>query len=282
MTKIFTTLFAVIVLSMISACSTGMSEQDVTFTRLSDVPKEKLDALVQKTYFFGHQSVGRDTLQGLRDLMAKHPEIKLNVIESEDAANAAPGAFLHSNVGKNREPLTKIEQYQLALDSGLGGKVNAAFLKFCYVDLTEAGDPKVLFEQYQTSVSALKEKYPQTTFVHFTLPLKSVPGGFKNSIKRLIGRDIPGEADNVRRAEYNELLRSTYAGKEPVFDIAKFESIDPATGKAFSFSYNGNQYEAMSPANTYDGGHLTETGRQWIAEQLVVFLANQDQWGQSH
>lgn len=274
MTRIFTTLFLLTVLSAVSGCSMGVSEQDVTFTRLSDVPKARLEALSQKTYFFGHQSVGRNTLEGLRELMAKHPEIKLNIVESEDAANAVPGAFMHSNVGKNREPLTKIKQYQSALDAGLGGKVNAAFLKFCYVDLTEAGNPKDLFEQYQASVEEMKAKYPQTTFVHFTLPLKSLKGGVKNSIKRLIGREIPGEADNVRRAEYNELLRSTYAGKEPVFDIAKYESIDPATGKAFAFAHNGKQYEAMSPANTYDGGHLTESGRQWIAEQLVVFLAN--------
>src|SRR3989338_9091511 len=247
MQKTLKTLTGLLLVAALSACNIGMQEDSVAVVRLSDVPKEKLEAVSQKSYFFGHQSVGRDMLQGLASVMAEHPAIKLNVLEREAAESALPGAFLHANVGKNRFPQSKVDQYQSALESGLGNKVNAAFLKFCYVDLTEAGDPKELFRQYQISVESLKAKYQQTTFVHFTLPLKSVPTGFKNSIKRLIGREIPGELDNVRRAEHNALLRSTYGDKEPVFDIAKFESIDPATGKAFSFAHNGKQYEAMSP-----------------------------------
>jgi hypothetical protein len=263
----------------LSACNVGVSEKDVTFTRLSEVPKEKLEALSQKTYFFGHQSVGRNMLDGLRMLMGEHPELKLNIQESESVEHAAPGAFLHSNVGKNREPLTKIAQYESALESGLGPKVNAAFLKFCYVDMVAAGDPQALFDQYRDSVGRLKAKYPETTFVHFTLPLKSPKGGFKNLIKRLIGWEIPGDTDNVQRSHYNALLRAAYEGREPVFDIAKLESVDPATGKAFTFTFDGKEYEAMSPANTYDGGHLTDSGKRWIAEQLIVFLANlEGQW----
>lgn len=258
----------------VSVCSAAKSEKEVGYGRLSDVPNEKLEALSQKTYFFAHQSVGRNMLDGLRMLMAENPAIKLNIQESESAANAVPGAFLHSNVGKNRLPQTKVEQYQSALNSGLGNQVDVAFLKFCYVDLNREGDAKQLFEQYKTSIEKLKAEYPQTRFVHFTLPLKTVPSGVKVTIKNLIGREVPEQSDNIRRSEYNQLLRTAYSGKEPVFDIAHLESVDPATGKAFTFELNGQQYEAMAPANTYDGGHLTDAGKRWLAEQLVVFLAN--------
>jgi len=257
----------------LAGCADSVGEDHMPLTRLADVPVAKLEAMSSKTYFFGHQSVGRNMLDGLRMVMADNPAVKLNIVESESTGSVAPGAFLHSNVGKNRFPQTKIDQFQGALESGLGNQVDAAFLKFCYVDLSQAGDAQQLFQQYQASVDGLKAKYPETTFVHFTLPVKSVPTGLKTSVKNLIGREVPEQMDNVRRAEYNALLRETYSA-DPIFDIARMESIDPATGESFSFSLNGTQYEAMSPGNTDDGGHLSETGKRWIAEQLIVFLAN--------
>ena len=257
-----------------AGCSESVGVSTMAVTRLQDVPAEKLEALSSRSYFFGHQSVGRNMLDGLRMVMADNPSIKLNVVESESVDNLAPGAFLHANVGKNRFPQTKIDQYQGALDAGLGNQVNVAFLKFCYVDLAQTGDAAALFEQYQASIERLKKAYPETTFVHFTLPVKSVPTGLKTTIKNLLGREIAEQEDNIRRAQYNRLLRETYDGKDPIFDIAKLESIDPATGAAFSFRLAGESYEAMSPGNTDDGGHLSESGKRWIAEQLVVFLAN--------
>lgn len=259
---------------LLSACGTTDQERNVVYLRLNDIPKEKLDALSLRSYFFAHQSVGRNLLDGLRMLMAENPAIKLSILESELVEHLVPGALLHANVGKNRFPETKVEQYQRALDGGLGNKVDVAFLKFCYVDLNREGDATQLFANYQSAVEKLKSNYPNTTFVHFTLPLKTVPGGIKTTIKNLIGREVPEQMDNVRRGEYNTLLRTGYSGKEPVFDIAHFESVDPNTGASSSFELNGVRYEAMAPVNTDDGGHLADSGKRWLAEQFVVFLAN--------
>lgn len=262
------------IVCVLSACTDNSGIEKMTFKHLQDVPSNKLEALSNKTYFFGHQSVGRNMLDGLRMVMQDNPAVKLKIIESESVTSLEPGTFMHANVGKNKQPQTKIDHYLGALDSGLGNKVDAAFLKFCYVDMSQTGDPQRLFNQYQSSVQALKTKYPGTTFIHFTLPLESIPGGFKTTIKDLIGKEISERMDNVRRTEYNRLLREAYSGKEPVFDIARFESIDPTTGKATKFDLDGQQYEAMAPGNTDDGGHLSDSGKRWIAEQLIVFLAN--------
>lgn len=261
---------------VLSGCSDSVGSEGMTFTRLHDLSEDKLNAVSSKSYFFGHQSVGRNMLDGLRMVMEDNPTLKLDIRNSESVSNVAPGAFLHSNVGKNRFPQTKIDQYQSALEGGLGNSVDAAFLKFCYVDLANENDPVELFQTYKASVEALKLKYPETRFVHFTLPLKSVPTGLKVSVKNLIGKEIPQQMDNIKRAQYNELLREAYVGVDPVFDIARYESIDPATGEAFTFKYDGKEYEAMSPGNTYDGGHLSDKGKRWIAEQLIVFLASLD------
>lgn len=255
-------------------CSGQEEDKNVSFTRLNDIPAEKLEALSQKTFFFGHQSVGRNMLDGLRILMEENPSINLQVVEGVDQGLAQPGVFLHANLGRNREPGTKMDAYIQAMDGGLGNKVDAAFLKFCYVDLERSGDPIQLFELYKREVEALKAKYPETTFVHFTLPIMTVPKGWKITVKNIIGREVPEQLDNLRRGEFNQLLRDEYMGKDPVFDIAYLESVAASTGERHTFRQDGKVVEAMAPENTNDGGHLGDVGKRWIAEQLVVFLAS--------
>lgn len=263
----------VVVLSLLVGCSGQDERGEVMYKRLADIPAEKLAALSEKSYFFGHQSVGRNMLDGLRMVMEENPVVKLNVVEGEDSSLLQPGVFLHANLGKNREPGTKMDAYVNAMEGGLGGKVDTAFLKFCYVDMERSGDPAQLFAQYKSEVNALQVKYPDTTFVHFTLPIKTVPTGLKVTIKNLIGKEVPQQLDNVKRAEFNELVRAEYKGKEPLFDIAHLESVAASTGEKTTFQQDGKVIEAMAPENTNDGGHLGDEGKRWIAEQLIIFLA---------
>ena len=267
-------LLASLLIIVVAGCSAQEGGDKVVYMQLADVPQEKLVALSQKSYFFGHQSVGRNILEGLQLLMAEYPALQLKIVEGVDPALAGPGVLLNANLGLNREPATKLAAFEQAMNGGLGGKVDTAFLKFCYVDMNREGNPAQLFADYKKEVDELKGRYPDTALVHFTLPIKSVPAGIKITIKNLIGREVPEQLDDASRAEYNDLMRKEYQGKEPLFDIAYFESIAAGTGRRTTFKLDGQVVEAMAPENTDDGGHLTDAGKRWIAEQLVVFLAN--------
>ena len=80
-----------------------------------------------------------------------------------------------------------------------------------------------------------------------------------------------GYDDNIKRNQFNELLRKEYDGKAPIFDLARTESTLP-DGKRSSFSKDGKNYYFMVPDYTHDGGHLNELGRKRAAEQLLVVL----------
>lgn len=264
------------VLVGLAACGGGSDvDKSEQYKRLADVPAEKLAQLSQRSYFFGHQSVGVNVMDGLALVLKDNPNIKLDVALSEDASQLKPGAFLHSRIGKNSEPATKVEAFQRLLDNGMGNRADAAFVKFCYVDAGAGANASVedTFANYKRTISELQAKYPQTRFVHFTMPLRTVPEGIKISIKNLLGRDIPEYQDNAQRGRFNELLRNEYKGKEPIFDIAHLESLAAGGGKAYTFDYQGKTLEALAPENTYDGGHLSDEGKRWIAEQLLIFLA---------
>lgn len=261
------------IMSFMGCSSEVVSPTQEKFTRIADLSDEQLAKLAERSFYFAHQSVGVNTVDGLQMVLADNPSIKLNVVEGAGSGLARPGVFLHTNVGKNRFPGTKLEEFVSNIDQSLGGKVDAAFLKFCYVDMEQNGNPADLFQSYKASVSALKAKHPGTTFVHFTLPIKSIPTDTKTRIKDMLGLSIEEKEDNKKRAEFNELIRKEYAGKEPLFDIAYLESISPVTGNKYGFKDGGRVVEVMAPDNTYDGGHLTESGKRWVAEQLIVFLA---------
>ena len=97
--------------------------------------------------------------------------------------------------------------------------------------------------------------------------------GIKAWIKKLIGKPVGGYDDNIKRNQFNELLKKEYDGKEPVFDLAKMESIRP-DGKRETFTKDGKTHYSLVPDYTSDGSHLNETGRKKAAEQLLLLLVN--------
>jgi hypothetical protein len=123
----------------------------------------------------------------------------------------------------------------------------------------------------------LKRKYPGVKFIHFTVPLLRQPEkSFKSTIKKLLGRSGDGFFDNshnIARNRYNDLLRSAYEGKEPIFDLARLEAVSPEKNLCF-FDDKGTRIMILCPEYTDDGGHLNSIGRRYVAEQLLVFLAN--------
>ena len=76
----------------------------------------------------------------------------------------------------------------------------------------------------------------------------------------------------MKRDEFNRLLLSAYAGKEPVYDLAKAESTYPS-GTRSEMTSDSRDFYTLAPDYTDDGEHLNETGRQAAASELLHVLA---------
>jgi hypothetical protein len=258
----------------LTSIRTSTDIQKVGLPSIDDVPAEHWRALAGKRIFFGHQSVGYNIIDGLTDIAQERDDVKLDIVETREAAEFARPLFAHAQVGRNGDPASKIESFRGVVDGGLGDKVDIAFFKFCYVDVTRDSDPKKTFDSYRAAMEDLERRYPRIRFIHATVPLCSTPKGIeknlKQSIKLLIGK--PGVLDdNVMRERYNKLLRDAYSGKEPVFDLALIESINPEDLKCYAATKAG-KVPVMAPEYTQDGGHLNIRGRRKAAEHLLVLL----------
>lgn len=218
-----------------------------------------LQRMAQERIYFAHQSVGANILQGVKELSAR----------------AGVPVFVKDEfVPENGDPLRKLENFRHSV--GTGSRYDIALVKFCYVDVDADTDVAALFDQYRMVMSELRAKNPRTVFVHVTLPLTTVQTGPKAWVKRLLGRSPYGTVENVRRDEYNRLLRSTYAGREPIFDLARLESTAP-DGKLVTVTWDGFTAPAMAPEYTNDGGHLNALGRVRAAREFIAVLARAKQ-----
>lgn len=260
---------------IISACDGGkMIEKEAAFVKIEDVPSVSWENLSKKKIFFGHQSVGFNIIDGIKDLQEEHPgKIDLSIMETTDLGNADKGLLAHARVGRNKEPISKINAFESYMKQNKANELDMAFFKFCYVDVHSETDIHAVFKKYQDTMQVLEEAYPQTTFIHVTTPLRVVQSGIKAKIKKVIGKPLGGYADNIKRNNYNQLLRETYRENAPIFDLARIESTYP-DGTRYYFKKNGKLYNALVPGYTEDGGHLNEIGRKMVAEQLLVYLAS--------
>lgn len=261
-------------LFMFFGCSGGkMEEQKKTYSSIKDVPESTWQSLAQKRIYFGHQSVGFNILDGIKDVMRENPQIKLNIVETTDPAALDFPVLAHSRVGKNMDPKSKCDAFADSLGKGLGNKADIAFFKFCYVDAMAETNVDKVFDDYKATMAQLKTKYPQVKFVHMTVPVTTLQTGWKAVVKKILGRSVGGIEENIKREFLNERIRSEYGAKDPVFDLAKIESTLPDGSRA-SFTKDGRTYYSLAPQYTDDGGHLNEIGRKWVAEQLLILLAN--------
>ncbi len=233
---------------------------------------EKWDKLADQGVFFGHQSVGDNVMDGIVDLLERTPRIKINLQEVTSGSTIRSAQFSHARVGRNQSPQSKIADFSRFIDEG-ASSINMAFLKFCYVDVDRDTPVKQLFQEYCSTMETLGKKYPHITFVHFTLPLKTPNDSWRTSLKSLLGRKAWEYADNIRRNEYNHLLKDTFETHAPVFDIALFEAMTD-DGRLSTFREQGKEYLALQEVYSQDGGHLNDAGRRWIAAHLLLFLAD--------
>jgi hypothetical protein len=223
--------------------------------------------------FFGHQSVGENLLSGLQSLAHQHAQ-PLKIVQSEAADQAASGVWLHTMIGHNQDPASKLTHFVRLMDSGLAAQTDIAFFKFCFVDIDASTDINTLFELYRQTMADLQVRHPRTLFVHFTVPLTTVQSGWKASVKRVLGREVWGERENALREAYNEQLRHHYPSTL-LFDLARHEATR-ADGATNTYHYEGRSVAALLSAYTDDAGHLNVLGQQRIATALLFFLSELD------
>ncbi len=227
-----------------------------------------LKKVAEKRIYFGHQSVGLNIIDGINNILKEHQGAELRIAKTKDPLALNSPVFAHSMVGENEDPVSKINDFVRSIDTGIGGKAEIAFFKFCYVDITRNTDVEEVFTAYKTAMQRLKNKYPNTQFVHLTVPLSLSAPSIKGWIKGVLGR----EDNNIKKSVYNAMLRHEYGGRDPIFDLAGIESTYP-DGRKASFTSNGTTYYSLVPDYTSDDGHLNETGRRIMAGQLLKFLS---------
>lgn len=233
--------------------------------------RSSLEQVSKRRIFFGHQSVGANILEGLSEMSGDAGQA-LPMVEGSSAALLERPAFAHALVGRNEDPESKIAQFRSLLLAGIGERAEIAFFKFCYIDFKPTTDVEALFARYRAAMDELRARFPNTHFVHVTAPLTTVQRGARAWLKNHFGSGAFGERENVKREQYNALLRATFEGREPLFDLAKLESTSEA-GEVETFERDGRAWTALSPSYTDDGGHLNAAGRRRVAKALAELLA---------
>lgn len=225
---------------------------------------EEWQAATQKHVVFGHQSVGGNILDGVRALAAEE-RIPFSIVESRSDTSGAN--IVHFTIGRNGEPLQKIDDFSNAVAAGAARGTDVAMMKLCYVDFSAQTDAAALAERYIGAVERLQAEHPGTVLVAITAPLTTRQTGPKAWIKRLLGRTPAGYEANLRRGEFNERVRERFAESGLLFDLAGVES------RGAEFEYRGRRVESLNPAITTDGGHLNQEGQRRVATAFVRFLA---------
>jgi hypothetical protein len=255
----------IIILALLASLTVGN-----TLATAADADlKADLELVASRRILFGHQSVGANVIDGIKQL-AQTEGVPIRIVEVQTASQVGPATFGHVYVAENGKPAKKFESFEFAMDRE-SSDPDIVFLKLCYVDFSAETDATTLFAKYRATVDRLKVKHPNTTLVHVTAPLTVVQTGAKALVKRLLGRTPSGIMENIRRNEYNELIRKTYSGREPVFDLAHVESMGP-NGQAVTVEWEQMAIPVLAQQYTDDGGHLNDTGKFRAARELISVL----------
>lgn len=239
-------------------------------SRLAGVATDQWTALATSRIFFGHQSVGRDLMVGVKEIIAAHPQIELRLVESIEPDQVKGPALIDGRIGRNRDPRSKSDEFEQILARGMGSDAIALY-KFCYVDVGAGTDAIDLFEGYAAQVSRLTERHPDLTLVHVTIPLRTIPSRLDEWGRRLRGR-VTETSLNARREQFNERMRDAFGETGNVFDLARLQSTRADGSRAYGGA-GAERVEMLAPEWTYDGGHLNETARRSMAEEFLIMLA---------
>lgn len=222
--------------------------------------------------FFGHQSVGKNIMDGVPDLYTSRglpvPTIAELARDDLSARGPAETGLLHAYVGENRFPLRKLEDFGARLRAGLAQDLDVAVLKFCYLDVDSSTDVDALFESYRSEIASLETEFPEVTFLYSTVPLRTEATDLKEWVKEVIGRPN----DNAARERFNRLVREEYGSSERLFDIAAFQSTTP-DGARVTRSHWGVTHFALYDGYASDPGHLNAEASVLAAGEFLGLVA---------
>ncbi len=254
-----------------SACERKNVEPRGSAHQPASLTDQQILNINAKKVFFGHQSVGNDIVQGIRDIESTDPRLRLKIVKS-GAPEVVPGpALVEFEIGSNGNTVSKNEDFLAILDKGFGQQGGVAIFKYCYADFDSTTDVPGVFDVYQREIAAVRSKYPLLRMVHVTVPLTTVESASKAWIKERLGR--PTRRDmNEKRNQFNKLLRTAYSGIDVIFDLAEVEST-ASNGQRVYFGRNGETIYSLAPEFTSDGGHLNANGRRIAAERMLSSIA---------
>jgi hypothetical protein len=247
----------------------------MTLATTLDLTSEQRARLASRKIFFGHQSVGADILSGIKELATVDSALSLRVLRSAEPASISGPALVESPIGTNGDPSSKAKAFAVALAHGVGSDLGAggiAMYKYCYLDFDASTDVAKVFREYREGIDQLKAANPGLTIVHITAPLTTGESGARALVKRILGKPTVLDA-NAKRNEFNALLRKTYGGREPLFDLAALESTLADGSRTFTTRGADTVY-TLAHEYTDDGGHLNAVGRRHVAVPFLDLLAS--------
>jgi hypothetical protein len=248
----------------------GTNDRAAPAASSSDTIRAQLASVASARVYFGHQSVGANVLDGVRELGAGGASPPLEIVRTRDVDGVARPALVEFTIGENGDPASKARDFASVIDQKRDTTPAIAMFKDCYLDITPETDVGALFTAHRDSVRALQARHPELTFVHVTSPLTTVETGPKLLVKRMLGK--PSSRDvNRKRNEFNAMLRREFQG-EPIFDLARVESSRPDGSRA-QFVAGGDTVYTLAPELTDDGGHLNAAGRRAAAMELLSVLS---------
>lgn len=237
--------------------------------KMNDNDLGNISILKDKRIYFGHQSVGNDIISGIEQIKKEKDGFEINIIDLNESIELPSTFFAHSNIGENENPNSKCDAFSTVLNN-YGESFDIALMKFCYIDINRDSDVNEMFKYYKKTMDSLSTNYPNIKFLHLTSPLRSNPRGVGVWIREILGRQNNIKLDNIKRNEYNELIRQDFPEME-IFDLAEIQSTYP-NGRRESFEQNGKNYYSLIEDYTYDGGHLSEIGSKWVASKMIYKL----------
>jgi hypothetical protein len=216
-----------------------------------ELPQAELDVARQSVFYFNHASIGKNILDGVRDLQSQNgTRYSINIQYSSGTGTG----INEYQAGSNGRPLTKINGFASNVKDGH----DAAFMKFCVADIPCVnGDTAMgtVWVQYRDMMVAQQSQHPNAKLVWWTIPIIA-----SNHSRAHCNQELAWFNNQVRQyVEDNNLV---------LFDLADIESHDP-NGNPVTTSQG---YEAAWPNYTSDGAHLNTTGRQRVANAVWHLL----------